>query len=86
VTAITVTAQHIAEGVRESCVRCPVALAIADAFPGVPFWVGSAHFFLEEEEVEIDLPADAKEFISSFDDSRPVEPFSFTLDYPAATP
>ncbi len=84
-TAITVTAAHIARGVPDSCTDCPVALAIAEAFPGVEVWVAGATVFLvrDGQETEADLPG-CEDFIHSFDDRQGGEPFTFTLDYPAA--
>jgi hypothetical protein len=89
VTTISVTAEHIAEGVRCSCSRCPVALAIADAFPGADVWVGGASFditFEDAEPVFVDLPSEAEDFIGRFDEDGFGEPFSFDVDYPAVTP
>ena len=40
-TTVSVTAKHLAKGIREDCEHCPVALAIVDAIPGpIGVWVG----------------------------------------------
>jgi hypothetical protein len=86
-TAINVTEAHLTEGVRSSCSRCPVALAIADAFPGADVWVGGASFditFENGEPVDVDLPSEAEDFIGRFDEDGYGEPFTFTVDYPKA--
>jgi len=87
-TTITVTAEHIARGERQSCTRCPIALAIRDAFPGaISFAVGGPMVMLWTggSEREIDLPAEAFKFVNAFDNGRTVEAFTFELDYPAVT-
>ena len=88
-TVITVTAEHIAKGVRRICSSCPVALAIADAFPGADVWVGGISFDLYFDGGlttigGVDLPADVEVFIHAFDDGYEVAPFSFTVDCPEA--
>jgi len=88
-TTIAVTEAHIIEGVRSSCSHCPVALAIADAFPEATYvWVGgaSADIELDGREVSFDLPGEAEEFIGRFDEDGFGEPFTFTVDYPEVTP
>jgi hypothetical protein len=90
VTLITVTAEHIARGFPEDCERCPIALAIADAFPDLTYVaVGPEAITLQNEPprdhspyAEIEVPRRALEFIWDFDDGRSGEPFSFDLDYP----
>jgi len=89
VTAINVTAEHIANGVRGSGWGCAVALAIKDAFPGCEdVNVSEAAACICYEDVEpawVDLPASAADFIEAFDNEWDVEPFTFTVDYPAVT-
>lgn len=46
---VTVTAEHIAEGIREDCEKCPVALAIRDAFPEL------AYVTDEDGEITVEL-------------------------------
>jgi hypothetical protein len=84
-TTITVTAEHIAKGVPESCRHCPVALAIKDALPGIELIAVDdtrVHLGGAACDVKIDLPPAAQHFIEAFDCDDPVEPFSFTVDYP----
>jgi hypothetical protein len=87
-TAVSVTAGHIAKGVRHSCRLCPVARALTEAFPDAELLaVDSAHVAMGEPGrwAEVDLPAVATRFIEAFDHGGPVEPFTFDLDYPAVT-
>jgi hypothetical protein len=90
-TAVSVTAGHIAKGVRDSCWLCPVALAVKEAFPDAELVaVDSAHITmgggpLRGGRTEIDLPDAATRFIEAFDLGDPVGPFTFELDYPAVT-
>lgn len=86
-TVISVTAEHIAQGLRSSCSRCPVALAIADAFPGADVWVGGASFDItfDNRDADVDLPSEAEDFIGRFDEDGFGEPFTFTVDYPEVT-
>ena len=92
-TTINVTAEHIARGERENCERCPVALAIRDAFPDLAYievapegiGIGPPGADIYGIEAHIDVPREVQEFIWDFDDSGRGEPFSFDLDYPAVT-
>ncbi len=87
-TAISVTAEHIAKGEPENRERCPVALAIMDALPnataievtGTLLSISHGEQFFTTR-----LPPKASEFVRDFDDSEPVQPFTFDLDYPAVT-
>ena len=89
-TAITVTMQHIAAGVRDNCEQCPVALAIMKAFPDACcVAVGPDTCTIETPgggKADVELPESALRFIWDFDDGAAVQPFTFTVDYPAATP
>lgn len=90
-TAINVTAQHIAKGERDSCRFCPVAHAIREALPDIELVaVDSAFASLGHPDAwpacrEIALPEAATRFIEAFDGGDPVRPFTFDLDYPAVT-
>ena len=89
-TAVSVTADHIAEGVPGECGECPIALAIAEAIPAavevavytehVNIWepAGCGRDFFTSE-----LPEVAVAFIERFDRIHDGEPFTFDLDYPA---
>jgi hypothetical protein len=89
-TTINVTAEHIAAGERENCERCPVALAIRDAFPhlvyievapeGISISLRGADIW--GLKAHVDVAREVQEFIRAFDSGEPVEPFTFELDYP----
>ena len=92
-TAITVTARHIAAGVREDCENCPIALAILESIPGIGYVAvgpGTCTIGADGRDTgtgtDVDLPESALNFIWDFDDGGHPKPFTFTLDYPAATP
>jgi len=80
---ITVTQQHIDEGITQDCQECPVALAIATQFPpGTRVTVAhlSAVIRLKEKDAySLRLPESAIQFIRDFDYERPVSPFTFYL-------
>jgi hypothetical protein len=88
-TAIVVTAGHIAAGNRSPW-GCAVALALREAFPdATEICVGTKEFDIEtpglKVTAEVLLPLEATQFIYALDAHRAVEPFSFTVDYPAVT-
>jgi hypothetical protein len=89
-TAVSVTAEHIARGVREDCEKCPVALAIFDAFPDLTYIsVGPENILMQfgpEAEIRLGVPSEVLTFIWDYDDDGQVDPFTFTVDYPAVTP
>jgi hypothetical protein len=84
--AVSVTAEHIATGERESGSHCAVALALVDAFDASYVWVGGVSVQMEARErlIEFELPGEVEDFIHEFDDGVPVRPFTFTVDYPEA--
>lgn len=90
-TAVNVTAEHIAEGIRQDCERCPVALAIAAALPDLRYIsvLSRAIIVLPRgrDFINIDTPRAVRKFVRDFDAGYgdPVEPFSFDLEYPAVT-
>lgn len=76
-TSIKVTADHIARGLHDNCYSCPIALAVIDA--------GGSGVMVELQRVStvhsrFDLPPEAQEWVSRFDDHKPVQPFSFEAD------
>ena len=88
-TAVSVTAAHIAMGEPENCEGCPVVLAIRDAFPGLAYVaVGPEEITiqpgLQEPEIHLNVSREVQEFIWDFDDGADSAPFTFELDYPAA--
>jgi len=88
-TAVTVTEAHIDAGMSGSCSHCPVALALADAFPEGEVFVNGATFDIQlwaGGQIRVNLPGVVEEFIVRFDEDGFGEPFTFTVDYPEATP
>jgi hypothetical protein len=90
-TAVSVTAEHIAEGARQDAERCAIALALRDALPDIEYigvsgesvalWPRTSDPWTEENEIA--PPFEVVTFIKAFDNDLPVEPFTFELDYPA---
>ena len=90
-TAISVTAEHIAKGIPGECTECPIALAIAGAFPDlaeiavytnhIGIWTGypPGRMF-----ISVSLPEKAIAFIEAYDGIEGGQPFTFELDYPKA--
>ena len=88
-TAVSVTAGHIAKGIRQDAERCAIALALRDAFPGIAYVMASGDGIMLQpsaadraEEAEITPPPEVAAFVKAFDDGNYVEPFTFELDYP----
>lgn len=79
---VTVTAEHIFRGIKKSCSRCPIALAVRDLFPNAEL-IGAhpkhVNVYENQRVRHFDLPEVAKEFINSFDGCWSVEPFSFEM-------
>ena len=91
---IQVKQDHIDRGKREHCQKCPIALAISEAFPGTQVSVFARirntiiddGDFVYRAYVRIDaigriLPDSVSQFIDDFDFLRPVQPFEFDLNY-----
>lgn len=73
---IRVMRRHIKEGIRTSRFKCPIALAFNEETGGV----ADVHrHTLWDVSDFYDLPRSAQRFIRSFDQGKPVKPFSFTL-------
>jgi hypothetical protein len=90
-TTVSVTAEHIARGEPGDCGWCPIALAVADALPGLAYLsIRLQDIDLrprpDEDLIVIGMPDEAVDFILDFDAGKPVKPFTFELDYPAVTP
>jgi hypothetical protein len=84
---VEVTAEDIKHGAMSDCENCPVAWAFIRA-------TGLDHFKVSVDEITItwpfsdrkeaiELPESVSEWISAFDDGKPVSPISFDLDVPA---
>ncbi len=74
---IQVTANHIARGELNHCMKCPVALAMTEAL-GFQVWV-SSKFVEWADHDEIQLPGFVQDQIANFDARRGMEPFSFEV-------
>jgi hypothetical protein len=81
---INVTAECIADGEKSRCDRCPIALAVQQAFPDhhlVFVNATSVRVYSPDEWYRADLPDDGVEFVTLFDASEPVGPFTMELDF-----
>lgn len=84
-TTITVTQEHIMSGIRGDCTGCPVAFALADAYPNASYisvlerdeGVPEGMLFIGTAEMQ--APQEVIDFVNGFDAGRTVKPFSFTL-------
>ena len=80
---ITVTQQHIDAGLKGSCTKDPVALAVLELGFVRP-WVGATRLsFLDRKsrkEHSYLIPWAVQEFMYAFDNSKPVLPFEFELE------
>jgi len=76
---IAVTAEDIANGDPGNCSTCPVALAISRETG-----LDASFLDVDQEEIIIDegqltCPIVVQQFISRFDNGKPVDPFTFEL-------
>lgn len=78
---IQITAEHIQNGERQSCFKCPIALALEEKF--YDWRVGTVLVEIKQKEdsrwQEFFLPITAQKFIHAFDNNLEVEPFNFQL-------
>lgn len=89
--SITITEQHIGDGLRHDCAKYPVALAVAEAIgtpPDWPPWFPDVAADTEvigvqfpAEQWEADTPPAVADFMADFDGGREVSPFTFELDW-----
>ena len=85
-TTINVTAEHLTEGIPGDACACPVVLAVSDAFPGAEdVTVGDLYISMyhQRQSLLLPMPADVRVLIAAIDSRKPVEPFTFDLNYPA---
>ena len=73
---IHVMRSDIKKGIRDRCMRCPIALAMKRHW-SMPSVYRDICF---PETDEVALPAEARLFIEHFDAGKPVKPFRFTLE------
>ena len=77
---IEVTQEHIDQGIINSLVNCPIALAIKSK--GFNCRLDQLYIYidLKDKIIYIQTPKFVANFIKDFDDGRPVSPFSFEID------
>jgi hypothetical protein len=85
-TTVRVSQSHIDKGIKQDCEKCPVALAVLDAFPDAK-WVSVDDDTIEVnyknsfDSDEFDTPQAAAEFMMTFDAGiGGCEPFEFTIE------
>jgi len=84
---INITQDHIANGEKMACRRCPAALAIADATGIRDVYVNGASvgFYLHSHRESVSMcPGSLATFVRDFDAGYDVEPLSFDLEVPNA--
>ena len=80
-TKFSVTAEHIEAG-QQSCLRCPIALAVAEQLPeGCFVEVGPIEIVVRrgESAVYSNTTAQQEKFMSFFDNGLRVYPFEFNV-------
>ena len=70
---IHVTQEHIDTGKQESCIECPIALAVYDA-------IGLCVNVDPQFACSTSKPKTIRRWINRFDDGRAVRPIDFTLE------
>lgn len=81
---IKVTQEHLDAGKAEDCFRCPVALAVYDAFPDatrVLVTGMSVHVTLGQWRYTAQLLSDVTKFICGFDTGNIMKPFEFEMEF-----
>lgn len=74
---IYVTRNDIAEGDRDSCLSCPVALAVSRAFGQPQVWCSNYGVTVGGQSAS--LPSRIAEWIRRFDEGKTVTPTRFAL-------
>jgi hypothetical protein len=85
---ITVTEHHTNNGLVNSRICCPIALAILEKVPGCHPYVGREHVGFEGRfKNQKPLPRSARRFIKKFDryGKNAVKPFRFYVEVPNAS-
>lgn len=78
---VNVTSEDILRGIRNNCHFCPIALALKRKLKNQDAWVGPTEFFLGHSyDQYIDIPNICINFMSTFDEGKYVDPFSFTIE------
>jgi hypothetical protein len=83
-TLVKVTRKHIKNGVIKSCIKCPVSLALLDAFTNVPAVLSDelrlTVFKTDDSRLMARAPRSVTRFIMNFDNGKKVRPFNFIFD------
>lgn len=79
---VEVTAEHIRQGEPGRPCNCPIALAIHGKVGFIPYVSIDSVHFPDLDDLQVDLPREARIFIANFDTEEPVKPFSFVIDMP----
>lgn len=85
-TKIKVTQSLIDAGDRESCTRCPVAMAIAEATNVIPYVdLTGAYLYMSvnpKRDIHLNFPKEVTSKINLYDLTGKMKPFEFDLDIP----
>jgi hypothetical protein len=79
---IHVTKKDIEDGIKKSCIKCPITLVIRRE-TGKCYRVRSNYVLWSHWQL-IKLPESAQVFIARVDSGKPVRPFTFSIDFPAS--
>ena len=84
---IEITERHIAEGLQESCFKCPVALAIKEVFgecyPVIAVTPEDVRFYHNNPRKQrrvVTFSQSTTDWIEAFDGGYVVQPFAIDLD------
>jgi len=83
---VVVTPDHIANGITEDPMACPIALAIGTYYPNVSYTY--VEIFVTDDDDPYDghsaraeLPKIAVDFVYAYDHHEPVSPLEFDLEF-----
>ncbi len=79
---LTITQQHIDDGIRNTIEACPISHALRSRYPnayGINVGTVDAEVYLALGKKHYTLGDDAQRFIDAFDAERPVQPCTLTL-------
>lgn len=75
IVKINIDQHHIDDGVRHSCMNCPIALAFEEK--GFSVRINEGYAIIGRARYK--LPEVARDFIDAFDSKKPVEPLAFEV-------
>jgi len=80
---LNITLEDIQQGTPSECSKCPIALALKRAVPGITALAVDTSFiyFQEDRKFFVWTPLEAGDFINNFDRGNFVEPFHLTLEF-----